>query len=85
MLSVVHVWPEETLDLAPLADRREERAVAENRGRTEREPAPGVVQRARDVGMDGHQRGLTESTGDVDTEPSLARTAATRETVSPSR
>ena len=51
VLAVIDVRPEEPLDLAPLADRREERAVAEDRRRPERVPPARLVERSRDVGL----------------------------------
>ena len=80
MLAVIDVRPEEPLDLTPLAESREQRAVAEDRRGTERVPPPGLVERSRDVGLDRHQRSLTVTTGEVETEPSLARATATNET-----
>ena len=85
MLAVVDVRPEETLDLAPLADRREQRAVAEDRRGAERVPPARLVERSRDVRLDRHQRSLTVTTGEVETEPSLARATATNETDCPRR
>ena len=80
MLPVIDVRPEEPLDLAARADRREQRAVAEDRSRPERVPPSGRVERSRDVGLHRHERSLTVTTGEADTEPSLARATATNET-----
>ena len=80
MLAVVDVRPEQTLDLASRADGGEQRAVAEDRGGAERVPPPGFVECGRDVGLGRHERNRTETTGDVETEPSLARATATNET-----
>ena len=85
MLAVIDVRPEEALDLAPLADRHEKRPVAEDRRGPEGVPAPGAVERSRDVGQDRHYRNLTVSTDDVETEPSLACATATNETDCPRR
>ena len=46
---------------------------------------PGLVERSRDVRLDRHQRSLTVTTGEVETEPSLARATATNETDCPRR
>ena len=84
VLAVIHVRPEEPLDLAPRAECCEQRAVAEDRGRAEGETPPRRVARLRELLLQGHQpRTRSETTGDVETEPSLALTTATSETVSP--
>ena len=63
VLAVVDVRPEDPLDLAALADRDEDRAVADDRGGTECEPAAGSVERSRDVGRGRHQRGTGREDG----------------------
>src|SRR6187551_1449030 len=73
MLPVVDVRPEDALELPALADRDEQRAVADQRRRPERIAPAGGVEGARDVGCSCHQRKTTETTGDVETEPSPAR------------
>ena len=55
---MIDIRPEQPLDLAALADRREERAVAEDRRWPERIPAPRAVECRRHVLLYGHQRGL---------------------------
>ena len=85
VLPVVDVRPEDPLDLAALADRDEDRAVAGDRRRAECEPAAAPVERSRDVGRGRHQRGVAERTDDVVIEPSLARITATSEMRSPLR
>ncbi len=85
MLAVVDVRPEDPLDLAALADRDEDRAVADDRRGAECEPAAGPVERSRDVGLVAISGALAERTEDVVIEPSLARITATSEMRSPLR
>ena len=62
VLPVVDVRPEQPLDLAALADGREQGSVAEDRRRPERVAPSRSVERPRDVGLDAHERSLRVTT-----------------------